>query len=436
MKHAPRIKVKLNTRLLPVLTGIVLIMQLTFPFKGWTILLVGLGGLWLISFSWAQTMAQSLGLTREVRFGWAHVGDRLEERFTLTNRGPLPAIWAEVVDHSTMPGYSASRVTGVDRNSRNQWQTQGICHRRGIFTLGPTSLRSGDPFGIYTVSFHYDESAPLTITPPIVPLPTIEVAAGGRAGEGRSRPDMLERTVSTTGVRGYVPGDGLNRVHWPTSARQGSLYVRLFDSTPSGDWWIFLDLDEQIQVGQADASTLEHAIILAASLADRGLQLGRAVGLVTYGREPTWLPPQGDDFQRKKILEELALANPGPYSFTQLLNQVRPALGHFSSLIIITVASADHSWIEALLPLLQRGAIATVLLLDPVSFGGTGKADGVMALLTKLGIAAYVITRDVLDQPAARPGQSGQWHWRVSPMGRAVAVDRPADLDWKALRGV
>jgi uncharacterized protein (DUF58 family) len=434
VKQPPTTHIKLKTRLLPVLIGVLLLMQLTFPYKGWTILLVGLGSLWLVSYLWARALAQSLNLSREMRFGWAHVGDHLEERFTLTNAGPVPSLWAEIVDHSTLPGYSANRVTGVDRNGRNRWYTQGVCRRRGIFTLGPTTIRTGDPFGLYTISVHCPESAPLTITPPIVPLPMIEVAPGGRAGEGRSRPDIFERTVSTTGVRNYVSGDSLKSIHWPTTARQGSLYVRLFDSTPSGDWWIFLDLDDQIQAGQDDTSTEEHAIILAASLADRGLRLGRAVGLAAHGQELTWLPPQAADFQRQNILRALALANPGSCSLGQLLTQTRPALGHFSSLIIITVATEIHNWIEALPPLLQRGAIATVLLLDPASFGGTSEAAGAGALLTNLGVTSFVITRDVLDQPEARPGLKGHWQWRVSPSGRAVAINRPEDMAWKSLR--
>jgi uncharacterized protein (DUF58 family) len=394
VKQPPTTHIKLKTRLLPVLIGVLLLMQLTFPYKGWTILLVGLGSLWLVSYLWARALAQSLNLSREMRFGWAHVGDHLEERFTLTNAGPVPSLWAEIVDHSTLPGYSANRVTGVDRNGRNRWYTQGVCRRRGIFTLGPTTIRTGDPFGLYTISVH----------------------------------------VSTTGVRNYISGDSLKSIHWPTTARQGSLYVRLFDSTPSGDWWIFLDLDDQIQAGQDDTSTEEHAIILAASLADRGLRLGRAVGLAAHGQELTWLPPQAADFQRQNILRALALANPGSCSLGQLLTQTRPALGHFSSLIIITVATEIHNWIEALPPLLQRGAIATVLLLDPASFGGTGEAAGAGALLTNLGVTSFVITRDVLDQPEARPGLKGHWQWRVSPSGRAVAINRPEDMAWKSLR--
>jgi len=54
--------------------------------------------------------------------------------------------------------------------------------------------------------------------------------------------------------------------------------------------------------------------------------------------------------------------------------------------------------------------------------------------LTNLGITCHVISRDLLDRPEARPGQQGQWQWRVSPSGRAVAVHRPTDMSWRELR--
>jgi uncharacterized protein (DUF58 family) len=432
MDTPPKLQLKLNTRPLPALLGLVLIMQLIAPYRGWMMLLIGLGGAWLIGYLWASSLAKNLKLKREMRFGWAHVGDHLEERFTLFNSGPIPALWVEISDLSTVPDYSVSRVTGVDGNSQNRWYTHGICNRRGIFTLGPTSIYTGDPLGLYTVSLHYPESTPLTVTPPIVPLPGIEVAPGGRAGEGRSRPNAFERTVSTTGVRAYVPGDSVNSIHWPTSARKDSLYVRLFDSTPSGDWWLFLDLDEQAQIGAGAASTAEHSIILAASLADRGLQQGRAVGLVTHGQTLTWLPPQTGDNQRQEILRALAVVTPGRRSLAELLDRIQPGFSQITSLIIITPAF-DGGWVKTLLPLLRRGAVPTVLLLDPVSFGSRGSARSALALLADLGITAHLITRDLLDRPEARPGQRGQWKWRVSTTGRAVAVRRPRNLAWRDL---
>jgi uncharacterized protein (DUF58 family) len=377
-------------------------------------------------------LGRNLRLTRETRFGWAQVGDRLEERFTLVNQGWAPALWVEVIDHSTMPNYQVSRVTGVGGNTMNRWQTHSICQRRGLFTLGPTTLNSGDPFGLYTVSLHYPNLATLTVTPPIVPLPTIQVAPGGRVVEGRPRANTLERTVSTATVREYLPGDILNWIHWPTSARRNALFVRLFDNTPAGDWWIFLDLDQQVQAGQADADTEEHGVILAASLADQGLRWGRAVGLVTHGETLAWLPPQPGDGQRQQILRTLALVKPGSRPLAELLARIRPAFDQQASLIIITPA-ASGDWIEALLPLLRRGAVATVLLLDPVTFGGAGEAGSALALLANLGVTRYLITPDLLSRPEARPGQQGNWEWRIMPTGRAVPVRRPGDTPWQVL---
>jgi uncharacterized protein (DUF58 family) len=432
VKSTPNSHLQLNTRLLPVLVGLLLVLQLVVPYRGWLILLVGLGGGWLISYLWVRSLARGLRLIREMRFGWAQVGDRLEERFTLINEGWVPGLWVEVIDHSTMPDYRVSRVTGVGGGSQNRWHTQGVCSRRGLFTLGPTSLRAGDPFGLYTVSLHYSDSATLMVTPPILSLPSIEVAPGGRAGEGRPRADAPERTVSAASVRDYLPGDSLRWIHWRTSAHHDSLFVRLFDGTPAGDWWIFLDMDRQVQVGQGQVSTEEYGVILAASLADQGLRAGRKVGLVTHGEDLVWLPPQAGDGQRWTILHALALLAPGTRPMAELLVRARPRFEERTSLIIITPAVSGN-WVEVLWLLLRRGVVPTVLLLDPVSFGGADDVSGTLALLSDLGIARYVITCDLLDHPEARPGQQGQWDWRISPLGRAVSARHPRDLAWKVL---
>jgi len=423
---------KLNTRLLPALVGVLLILQLVAPYRGWLILLVGLGGGWLVSYLWARSLLRGLRLVREMRFGWAQVGDRLEERFTLLNQGLAPALWVEVVDRSTLPEYLASRVTGVGSNSSTRWHTQGVCVRRGLYTLGPTSLQTGDPLGLYRVTIHYSDSANLMVTPPVLPLPSIEVAPGGRAGEGRPRANAPERTVSAAGVRDYVPGDSLRSIHWPTSAHHDSLFVRLLDGTPAGDWWIFLDLNQAVQVGQGSASTEEHAVILSASLADRGLRLGREVGLVAQGEDLVWLPPRAGDAQRWAILRALALVDVGSRPLAELLTHARPRFGERTSLVVITADGAGD-WVKALWTPLCLGVVPTVLLLDPVSFGGAGGVGGALAALSDLGIARYVITRDLLDRPEARPGEQGHWEWRVSPLGRAVTLRRPRDLAWKGL---
>jgi hypothetical protein len=70
-----------------------------------------------------------------MRFDWAQVSNRLDERFTLTHVGWAPAIWVEVDDRSTLPDYYAKRVTGVRAlEGEHQWQIKGVCRRKGVFT--------------------------------------------------------------------------------------------------------------------------------------------------------------------------------------------------------------------------------------------------------------------------------------------------------------
>lgn len=432
MRPTPDPSLRLRSRLLPLLAILLLVMQLVDPYRGWTLLLVGLGGAWLSSYLWARSLHRNLRLIREKRFGWAQVGDRLEERFTLVNSGRMPGLWVEIVDHSTLPGYLPGRVTGVSSGSVNRWRTQAACEQRGLYTLGPTTLRTADPLGLYSVEIHDPSRADLVVMPPVVPLPHIEIAPGGQAGEGRPRSNAPERAEAASSVRPFVQGDSLRWVHWRTTARRDQFYVRLFDSTPSSDWWIFIDMDRDVQVGEGRSSTVEHGVILAASLADRGLRLGRRVGLVAFGERFVWIPPQEGGEHRWEILRALATVSTGGRSLGELLERTRNSIRQRASLILIT-PDASGKWLEALLPLAWRGSVPTVFLLDPVTFGGQEDGRALLASLAEVGIPNYSISRDLLERPEALPGKAGGWEWRVTPTGRAVAIRRPRDLEWKVL---
>ena len=431
-----------KTRLLLVLLVIVGFLALIDDYQGWRFLFFAIGGIWWLSHRWAKSLHDNLRLKREMRFGWAQVGDALEERFNMSNSGPFPAIWVELADHSNLPGYHPNIATGVEGGSSYQWRTSGQCTRRGLFNVGPTTLHTADPLGLYSIELHDPRSVSLMVTPPIVPLPEIKVASGGKAGEGRPRPNAPERTVSASGVRQFTPGDSLRYIHWRTSARRDAPFVRLFDSTPSGDWWIILDMDQDAQVGEGARSTVEHGVILAASLADRGLRMGRAVGLIANGQPLAWLPPKEGDLQRWQILRSLALVEPAANPLAELLVSLRPTLGGYTSLVIIT-SNGRGEWLEGLLPLLWLGAVPTVLLLDPLAFGINAEhsqthpaaVDPAVLLkqLNRWGVQHYRITPDLLNRPEASPGHKGEWQWRISPTGRAIASTPTGDSAWRTV---
>ena len=426
-REEPERTIRLKSPVIPIIVIILLGVQLFFPYKGWVILLSGFGGMWLISYIWARSLKQGLRINRDMRFGWKQVGDRLRERILLENNSWAPSLWVQIDDHSDMRDYEISSITDVRGWRYRNWHTQGVCSHRGLFTLGPVTLETEDPFGIYEVKVDYSESVNMMVVPPVVTLPEIEIASGGRVGEGRTSNKGLKQTVSTVGVREYVPGDSLRWLHWPTTARTGKLFVHLFDNEPTSDWWVLLDMDERVQVGEGQRSTEEHGVMLAASLINRGIQLGKHVGLISHGDDLIWHTPDLGDAHLWSTLRSLATIRTGGPPLNQILDRIRSSLGRNSSLIVIT-PNLDPTWISALEMLKRLGIIPTVLLLAPVSFGGEGNLEGIRSRLRKLEVTHHTVTADLLD----RPQQQGkkEWEWLTSTRPRGEILD-DWDIFWQ-----
>lgn len=394
---------QLRARLLPVLVGLLLILQSAAPYDGWWVLLVGLGGLWLASYLWTRLLARGLSLEcqrpkQEARAGWVHVGARITDRFVLRNDSRLPAPWVELNDQSNLPQPQAGFATSLTAMNAIRLERQFVCARRGLFTLGPAVLNTGDPFGLHTVTIEAGEPVPLMVMPAVLPLPFVEVTPGGhlRISAGRPRPSVDYFTVAAATVREYQPGDSLRWIHWRTSARRDSLFVRLFeDSAPTTSWWIVLDVNRSVQAGAGLEGTEENAVTMAASLTEYGMRAGQAVGLVTHDRHLVWLPPRTGEGQRWEVMRALAQLSTGHLALERMLAWTQSSLGPHESLAVVT-PSIDRTWVEALAPLLERGVNVTAFLIAPGSFGGEGDTREVETLLREFGVSFYVITRDLL----------------------------------------
>jgi uncharacterized protein (DUF58 family) len=428
---------RLNAKIFPVIAAIALVMQFVDPSRVWIILLIGIGGAWLVCWWWARGLARSLQFEREMRFDWAQVGDRLEERFTLTNSFMLPATWVTIHDHSTLVDHKASVATGVDPAGTSQWRIRTQCTRRGIYTLGGTTLETGDPFGIYILTLQDPTSQTLAVMPPVLSLPKFQILSSGWAGEGKPSRRSLEETINASHPREMMPDDPVRLIHWKMTARhssqaeQSKFFVRQFEGTPAGDWWIVLDLHKASQRGTGWDSTEEHSVILTSSLAAQGLNEDHPVGLAINGKEPDWLPPRRNEYQLPSLLKALAVASPSEMHLKDYLQRAGGSLSGHCSLLVIT-ACADADWPQSLLPLMWRGVRPTVFLLDPVSFGGSTGAKAVSDALQFMGVPCHVIPRELLDKPQARPGHEGEWEWRISATGKAIPV-RVAQEDWRGM---
>ena len=276
-------------------------------------------------------------------------------------------------------------------------------------------------------------SVTLTILPPVIPLPFQDVTSSGWQGGNDRRARTAEQTVSAETVRPYAPGDSLRLIHWPTTARRNEPYVRILDGAAQNNWLIALDFERRVQCGDSDAeSTAELGVILAASLADRGLRARRSVGLIASGHEPIWLKPEAGQPRRWEILRALATLQLGETSLASLLEAAQATLTSGATLLIIT-PSTESDWQKPLARFFCRGITPTVILIDPSTFGAPANAQALSRLMHESGIPHHIVGRELFKRPEARPGPGGQWEWRILPTGKAIPIRRPADLTWRRL---
>ena len=88
-------------------------------------------------------------------------------------------------------------------------------------------------------------------------LGTLFTETGARGEGGRRAHVRLPSGLELHGVREYVEGEPLRAVHWPTSARRGTLMVRELEDAPRDSVAIVLDVERRRSPGRraARAST-------------------------------------------------------------------------------------------------------------------------------------------------------------------------------------
>jgi uncharacterized protein (DUF58 family) len=219
-----------------------------------------------------------------------------------------------------------------------------------------------------------------------------------------------------------MTGDSFAKIHWMITAKQNEPFVRVFENIHASDaWWLLLDLDRAVQVGEGDDATDEHAIILAASLADQGLKTGKSVGMIASGEKLEVHPPRHRITQRGEILRALALIQRGSMEISTLLDQSQRYLQRNSNVIVIT-SSTQVDWLNKLDYFRTREITPTVMLVASDEPGHVHEINRIGELILQRGIRHHVLTPKLFSIPEARPGRHGKIDWKYTPLGRAIMV--------------
>lgn len=292
---------------------------------------------------------------------------------------------------------------GESRTLLESWTAE----RRGRYRLGPTTVRAGEPFGLVDRHWVVDTPATLLVTPRVEPLPRVPLTGSwATTGDTRAR-DFVTGGVPDMTIREYRQGDDLRMVHWPSSARVGELMVRQEEQPMQSRATLLVDDRTRAHRGRGDDSSLETAVVAAASIVCHLSAQGFQVRLVTAAGEAVSGWRDGTvSVDIDPHLEHLALLRG---STVDHLASGWLAEDHHGTMVIAVLGDLDASDLAVLGRLASTGTRASALALE--------------------------VDEWATSQPASDRGTSGtaQWlrshGWRAAPLQR----DEPIARAWQEL---
>jgi uncharacterized protein (DUF58 family) len=342
--------------------------------------------LFILSWLWTRYSLRKMVFRRTASFGRVQVGDTFDERLMLDNISVMPKLWVQIADGSTLPGHRAGYVASMGGRKRATWRARTVCRQRGRFLLGPVTATSGDPFGLFHRHITLTPPRDLLVMPRVLPISNFVLFTGGLPGRGRSSRRALHSTTNASTIREYTVGDALNRIHWRATAHHNRLMVKEFDLDPAMDAWIFLDLNEAVQAGEGEDSTVEYGVTIAATVATYLLRQDLSLGMVVNGEHREFLSLDRGERQIERVLEMLAVVEPG--WGPDLKEALALDAFHFgrNTVAIVITPSTSRDWHQSLRHLQRRGVQVAVVGLDAASFEDRPVDEDTLALLEGAGI--------------------------------------------------
>lgn len=253
-------------------------------------------GVIIISWVLVNGWSGNLAATREMSRDRLKIGDSAAIVIVLENKSWIPVPWLLVEDllprRALMFSPSNLQLSGrrlqlvsFRGRARKTITYQLKCNNRGYYQLGPLVAETGDVFGLYRRYRVLSEPSFLLVMPEVIPLEGFDIASRRPIGEVRMSHRLFEDPTRIAGVRDYQAGDPLNRVHWKSTARTGTLQSKLYEPSTVAGATLLIDFHEQSFPADGEPVRSELVVTAAASIAGAIFSMGQQVGLVTNARD-------------------------------------------------------------------------------------------------------------------------------------------------------
>jgi uncharacterized protein (DUF58 family) len=218
-----------------------------------------------------------------------------------------------------------------------------LLHKRGIYSIGPARLDSGDLFGIFEKNSELNKNQLLTVFPTFLPFAELNFPTENPFGDQKSTRRLFEDPNRPMGVREYRPEDSFRKVHWPATARTGQLQVKVYQPTTGQVMMVCLNVSTFTRHWEGIyPELLEYLIQVAATIVNEGIREGYEVGMVANGclahaDQPFRIPPGRSPQQLFILLQALSgVTSVVTGNFDRFLLREIPKVQYGATLIVIT----------------------------------------------------------------------------------------------------
>jgi uncharacterized protein (DUF58 family) len=176
--------------------------------------------------------------------------------------------------------------------------------KRGFYRFGTTECFTEDVFGLFQHKGRLDLPQTLSVYPQMVGIKDwVQFHQMLKGVQHHSTTTRAHReTTQINGVREYIYGDRLSRIHWNATAKTGTWKSKEFERESLPKTVILLDRSHR---AYGNAEQFELAVSVAASLFRYGASRELALGLLSVGSEATYKDPKQSHNQHKQILNHL-----------------------------------------------------------------------------------------------------------------------------------
>lgn len=231
---------------------------------------------------------------------------RVTVRLTLRTRRAPHGLWRDALPDAIARDPVGEYPPGPQGLS---YPVTGI--RRGVWPIGPLTLRTVDPFGLAQREQEFGGTHTVTVVPEVYALSPLHTRIGAAGSTAHSTSNRAGQGSDNLSPRRYLSGDSMRRIHWRATARRGQLMVRQEEEESSPDAVVVLDRSagQWTAPGPDIDPAFETAVSMCASAAVHLAQEGYAVEVIDSAGTPLGVLGGHED-DRNRLLVALAQVTP------------------------------------------------------------------------------------------------------------------------------